>query len=102
MNAVTITLTHRQASFLAERVANGLSGYIANDVPHDGTPASILAAWRKENVLWKKNPFRGRGSGPRTRQAALEAEADRKFVDLESRILARIIAALSAGEGGAA
>lgn len=102
MSTVTITLTHRQASFLAELVANGIDGYILHDIPRDNTPTSILAAWRKENVLKKKSPFRGRGNDPHTRQVALEAEADRKFADLESRILARIIAALPAEEGGAA
>lgn len=100
MNTVTVTFTHRQASFLAELLANGVSSFIFHDNPHGDTPADVLSAWRKENVLWKKNPFRGRGNDPRTRKTVLESEADRKFAELEARTLARIVAAMPAEDGG--
>lgn len=102
MNPVTITLTHRQATFVAQWIADGIDGYIFHDIPRENSPVSILTAWRKESVLWKKDPFRGCGNDPRTRKRAREQEAVRLHVDLNARILTRVIAALALAEGGAA
>lgn len=101
MSTVTLTLTAQQVDYLAYLLANGINGYIFHDIPREETPTSILEAWRKERVLWKRDPFRGRGNTPRTKSNALESEADRKRVDFESRILARVIAAMPGTEGGA-
>lgn len=101
MNPVTIILTHRQATFVAQWIADGIDGYIFHDIPRENSPVSILTAWRKESVLWKKDPFRGSG-GTRTRKRAREEEAQRLRVDLNARVLARIMAALAVAEGGAA
>ena len=101
MSTVTLTLTNQQAAFLADLLAQGIDGYIFHDIERDETPSSILEAWRKERVLLKRDPFRGRGDSPRTSAAKRASESERKFIDFESRILARVIAALPAGKGGA-
>ncbi|HRE84010.1 MAG TPA: hypothetical protein PLN52_23405 [Opitutaceae bacterium] len=101
MSTITLTLTNQQAVFLADLLAQGIDCHIFHDIEHDETPSSILEAWRKEQILWKKDPFRGIIDSPRTQAEARVAESERKLVDFQSRILARVIASTQANEGGA-